>query len=83
MQATLTSKSQITLPVAIRRKLALVPGDVLEFDESVPYIKASKPFDRCQMHKALAEASPGSPRGEARYGSRNSEGRWSRHDYGG
>lgn len=49
MQATLTSKGQITLPVAIRRKLGLEAGDVLEFDESVPYIKARKPFDREQM----------------------------------
>jgi len=34
MQATLTSKGQITLPVALRRKLRLKAGDVLKFDEN-------------------------------------------------
>jgi AbrB family looped-hinge helix DNA binding protein len=34
MQATLTSKGQITLPVALRRKLHLKAGDVLKFDEN-------------------------------------------------
>jgi AbrB family looped-hinge helix DNA binding protein len=33
LQATLTSKGRITLPVALRRKLRLKPGDVLELDE--------------------------------------------------
>ena len=31
MRATLTSKSQLTLPAAIRRELALGPGDQLDF----------------------------------------------------
>ena len=33
MKATLTSKGQITIPVKIRKKLGLEPGQVLEFDE--------------------------------------------------
>ncbi len=33
MQATLTSKGQITLPVALRRKLHLKAGDVLNINE--------------------------------------------------
>ncbi|MEX1117795.1 MAG: AbrB/MazE/SpoVT family DNA-binding domain-containing protein [Terrimicrobiaceae bacterium] len=53
MRATLTSKGQITLPVAIRRKLGLQAGDVLEFDETVPYIRARKPFDKERMRKAI------------------------------
>ncbi|MEI6034382.1 MAG: AbrB/MazE/SpoVT family DNA-binding domain-containing protein [Verrucomicrobiae bacterium] len=61
MQATLTSKGQITLPVAIRRKLGLNAGDVLEFDESVPYIKACKPFDRVQMSKAIGRGKSRKP----------------------
>jgi len=61
MQATLTSKGQITLPVAIRRKLALEAGDVLEFDETVPYIKACKPFDRGQMSKAIGRGKSRMP----------------------
>jgi AbrB family looped-hinge helix DNA binding protein len=53
MKATLTSKGQITLPVQLRRRLGLEPGDVLEFDDSVPYIKARKPFDKERMRRAI------------------------------
>lgn len=42
MKATLTSKGQITIPVCIRSKLHLKPGDILEFDENVPFLKATK-----------------------------------------
>lgn len=42
MQATLTSKGQITIPVHIRNRLHLKPGDVLEFDEVAPFLKATK-----------------------------------------
>lgn len=42
MQATLTSKGQITIPVQIRNRLHLKPGDVLEFDETAPFLKATR-----------------------------------------
>lgn len=42
MQATLTSKGQITIPVQVRNRLHLKPGDVLEFDETAPFLKATK-----------------------------------------
>ena len=42
MQATLTSKGQITIPVHIRNRLHLKPGDVLEFDETAPFLKATR-----------------------------------------
>jgi AbrB family looped-hinge helix DNA binding protein len=42
MKATLTSKGQITIPVHIRNRLHLKPGDVLEFDETAPFLKATK-----------------------------------------
>ena len=42
MRATLTSKGQITIPVRVRNRLHHKPGDVLEFDETAPYLKATK-----------------------------------------
>lgn len=42
MQATLTSKGQITIPVHVRKRLHLKPGDILEFDETAPFLKAAK-----------------------------------------
>lgn len=42
MQATLTSKGQITIPIRVRNRLHLKPGDVLEFDETAPFLKATK-----------------------------------------
>ncbi len=42
MQATLTSKGQITIPVHVRNRLHLMPGDILEFDETAPFLKANK-----------------------------------------
>ena len=42
MKATLTSKGQITIPQAIRKKLNLRTGDVLEFDESASVLVARR-----------------------------------------
>ncbi len=49
MQTTLTEKGQITIPVKIRRRLGLVPGQKLEFDESSGFIKAIKAVSREKM----------------------------------
>lgn len=53
MKATLTSKGQITIPVKIRKKLGLEPGQVLEFDEQAPYLKAIPVFDEQAMRAVL------------------------------
>jgi antitoxin PrlF len=53
MQSTLTSKGQITIPIALRRKLHLKSGDVLNFDESAPFLKASKEIDVKRMRSVL------------------------------
>ena len=42
MQATLTSKGQITIPLQIREKFHLKVGDLLDFDEAAPFLKATK-----------------------------------------
>lgn len=40
MQVTLTSEALSFIPEPIRRKLRLEVGHVLEFDETVPFLKA-------------------------------------------
>ncbi|MCB1057871.1 MAG: AbrB/MazE/SpoVT family DNA-binding domain-containing protein [Acidobacteria bacterium] len=56
MKATLTSKGQITIPVAIREKLGLKPGQVLEFDETAPYLVAVPVFDETKMRAVVGSA---------------------------
>ncbi|MGH9567391.1 MAG: AbrB/MazE/SpoVT family DNA-binding domain-containing protein [Candidatus Angelobacter sp.] len=48
-QARITSKGQITVPVAIRRALGVGPGDVLSFEQDkagirVRPVRAGSPF---------------------------------------
>ena len=56
MKATVTSKGQITIPLPIRRKLKLRTGTVLEFDEQVDYLKASKAVNPERMRSAVGIA---------------------------
>ncbi len=53
MQSTLTSKGQITIPSALRRKLHLKAGDVLDFDEDASFLKATKQVDEKRMRSVL------------------------------
>lgn len=56
MKATVTSKGQITIPLAIRRKLKLHRGTVLEFDEGADYLKATKSVDIGRMRAVIGIA---------------------------
>jgi AbrB family looped-hinge helix DNA binding protein len=53
MKSTITSKGQITIPIRLRRKLNLKPGQVLEFDEKAGYLKATKVFDSQKMYGVI------------------------------
>lgn len=53
MKATITSKGQITIPVRVRRRLNLKPGDVLDFDDAAPYLVARPDFSEREMRTAL------------------------------
>jgi AbrB family looped-hinge helix DNA binding protein len=53
MKATITSKGQITIPAKVRRKLNLKTGQVLEFDEQAPYLKATRVFDPAEMYATI------------------------------
>ncbi len=56
MKATVTSKGQITIPLAIRRKLKLEPGAVLEFDEQADCLMASKSVHPERMRSVIGIA---------------------------
>lgn len=53
MKATLTAKGQITIPTAIRQRLGLKAGQVLEFDETTPYLVAVPVFDEPTMRALM------------------------------
>lgn len=59
MKATLTSKGQITIPIAIRERLGLRPGQVLDFDPTTPFLKAVPIFDETEM-RSVAGCARGS-----------------------
>jgi len=45
MQATLSSKFQITIPAKLRKKFRLQPGMKLDFDETAPDLRAQPQYD--------------------------------------
>lgn len=53
MTATITSKGQITIPLAIRKHLRLKPGDVLNFDEKASFLKAWRVIDETKARAVL------------------------------
>ncbi len=54
MTATITSKGQITIPLAIRQRLNLSAGDELEFDEASPVLTAHRVANRGEWEQTLA-----------------------------
>jgi AbrB family looped-hinge helix DNA binding protein len=56
MKATVVSKGRITIPQAIRRKLKLHAGTVLEFDAAADHLKATKCVDRERMRAVIGFA---------------------------
>jgi len=53
MTATLTSKGQITIPLAVRQRLNLKTGDELEFDETAPVLTARRVVNRAEWERTL------------------------------
>lgn len=55
MTATLTSKGQITIPLAIRQRLNLKTGDELEFDGTSPILSARRVVNQSQWEQTLTD----------------------------
>lgn len=53
MAVTLTEKGQITIPLAIRKRLGLKPGMRLVFDETAPYLKATREVDIAEKRSTI------------------------------
>lgn len=53
MRAVVTTKGQVTIPQAIRRCLGIKPGQVLDFDETAAFVKASKALDTAKMKPVI------------------------------
>ncbi len=45
----LTEKGQVTIPIKIRRRLGLLPGQELEFTEADGFVKIAKAVSREEM----------------------------------
>ena len=56
MKAVITTKGQVTIPHGIRRRLHLKPGQVLEFDERAPFVKATKAVALDRMRSVIGIA---------------------------
>lgn len=55
MTTTITSKGQITIPMHLRQKFNLRPGDQLEFDDSAPVLTARRVVNRGEWEEVMDE----------------------------
>lgn len=62
MRATMSSKGQITIPLAIRTQLGLTQGQTLEFDAEAPFLKAVPVFDEQAMRSVIGCATSSRPK---------------------
>lgn len=53
MTSTITSKGQITIPLALRQRLNLKAGDRIEFDEAAPVLTARRVVDRGEWESTV------------------------------
>lgn len=53
MNAVITTKGQVTIPHRIRRRLNLKPGQLLEFDDKAPFVKATKSVALDRMRSVI------------------------------
>ena len=53
MKAKINTKGQITIPSSLRKKLGLKPGQILEFDQDAPFLKAVKEVDKERMRSVI------------------------------
>lgn len=53
MTVTLTSKGQITIPLAVRQRLNLKTRDALEFDETALVVTARRVVNRAEWERTL------------------------------
>lgn len=53
MKSTPTSKGQVKIPMAIRQRVGLKAGQVLELDESTPYLVAVPVSDEPAMRALM------------------------------
>ncbi len=63
-QSKLTSQGQISVPAEVRRKLGLVPGSVLEWDEDdgTVVVRRVGQFSSVDINAALFTETPPEPR---------------------
>jgi antitoxin PrlF len=59
-QSKLTAQGQISVPAAVRRKLAVGPGSILEWDEANGnvVVRRSSRYSSDEIHRALFAAAP-------------------------